>query len=80
MPVTELELQSFTEFVSRQMQHQSAASLEECLEQWRAERERDEVIADIRQSSADIEAGRVWTLEEADAEIRRRLGWPARTK
>lgn len=81
MPVTELELQSFTRFVAERMESNgNDLSLEECLDRWRAAQEREETIADIRHSIADIEAGRVWTLEEADAEIRHRLGWPTRTK
>lgn len=79
MPVTEAELKSFTEFVSQRMAEDSSLSLRDCLDRWQEEREREETIADMRQSLADIEAGRVRSLEEADVEIRRRLGWPART-
>ena len=80
MPVTEMELKSFTEFVSELMEGDNTLSLEECVHRWRAEQEREELLNDIRLSIADIEAGRVWTLEEVDAEIRLRRGWPAKSQ
>jgi hypothetical protein len=79
MSVTEMELKSFNEFVAEQMENGNTLSLEQCFDRWLAERERQELLQDIQLSIADIEAGRVWTLEEADAEIRRRLGWPAQS-
>jgi len=80
MPVTESELQSFTEFVSRQMENQSALSLEECLEQWRAEQERAETIAAVQRGVADMEAGRYQTLEEFDAGFRKEFGLAPRDR
>lgn len=80
MSVTTTELQNFTEFVAERIAADADLSLEDCLLQWRGEQEKAALSADVRASLADIEAGRVWTLEEADAEIRRRLGWPAQSQ
>lgn len=52
---------------------ESAMTLEDCIRLWRAEREEAETIAAISRGEEDIEAGRYSTLEEVDAEIRRRL-------
>lgn len=79
MPVTELELKSFTEFVSAQMELDDTLSLELCLDRWRAEQERAETIAAVKRGVADMEAGRFQTLEEFDAEFRKVFGLPPRT-
>lgn len=76
MPVTELELQNFTEYVTEQIAGDNAPSLEQCLNRWRAEREREETIAAIRRGAADADAGRVHSLEEVDREIRAKYGLP----
>jgi hypothetical protein len=38
MPMTESELRDFTEFAQRKLSNGGAASLERCLQEWRAER------------------------------------------
>ena len=48
MPVTQLELQNFTEYVTEQIADDNAPSLEQCLNRWRAEREREVTIASGR--------------------------------
>ena len=75
MPVTELELQSFTRFVAERMKSVgNDLSLEACLQRWRAEQEREETIAAIKRGVADMEAGRYQSLDEVDAEIRKKYG------
>ena len=78
MAVTQQELQSFTQFVAERMDGDSDVSLENCLALWRAEQERTETIAAIRHAEADIAAGRVYSLEQVDAEIRKKYGFRPR--
>ncbi|MFQ5731829.1 MAG: hypothetical protein ACE5KM_07730 [Planctomycetaceae bacterium] len=80
MPVTDQELQSFTRFVSEQMEQDNALSLEQCLDRWRAQQERAETIAAVRRGEADVAAGRVHSLDEVDAAIRKKYGFPPRTR
>ena len=79
MPVTELELQSFTRFVAERMESNgNDLSLEECLDQWRVAQEREETIAAVRRGVADMDAGRHRSLEEVDAAIRKKYGFRPR--
>lgn len=79
MVVTRDELVSFNEFVNKQMNNGSVAlSLEDCLYQWRAERDRAETIASVQRGVEDIEAGRWYSLDEMDQHIREELGFSPR--
>ena len=76
MPATLEELTSFSQFASERLSlGESLLSLEECLRQWRADRESQEVVADIQQSLDDVANGRVKPVGQAFDDVRRRLGW-----
>lgn len=75
MPTTFEEIESFRRFAQEQVHHSDPApTLEECLEMWRAAREREETIADVRRGVADMEAGRSYTLEEVERMFREEFG------
>lgn len=76
MSVAEMELKSFSEFVAEQIERDDTLSLQQCFDRWLAKRERAETIAAVREGVADAEAGRVYSLEEVDAEIRKKYGFP----
>ena len=70
------ELESFSRFASQKLCHgDELPSLEECLRQWRAECERDELMVAIEESLEDVAQGRVQSVEDAFADVRRQLGW-----
>ena len=76
MPATLEELKSFSQFASERLSlGESLLSLEECLRQWRADRESQEVVADIQQSLDDVANGRVKPVGQVFDDVRRRLGW-----
>ena len=76
MPATLEELESFSQFASERLSlGESLLSLEECLRQWRADRESQEVVADIQQSLDDVANGRVKPVDQAFDDVHRRLGW-----
>ena len=78
MQITLEELESFSQFASQQLhQNEVPSSLEECLRQWRVDRELQTTVADIEQSLDDIAQGRVKPVDQASDDVRRRLGWPA---
>jgi predicted transcriptional regulator len=64
MAVTQDDLQSFNEFASEKLKNGDAGSLEELVQQWRVDREREEVNAAIQRGIADVDAGRTRPLEE----------------
>lgn len=75
MPVTPKELDDFTRFAAERLSHgDSVPSLEECLRQWRADREFQETVADVRQSLDDCANDHVKPLDQAFDDVRRRLG------
>jgi hypothetical protein len=81
MPPIHQEVDRFAEFVKQKVSSEDAGpSLEECLRQWREEQELAETIESIKLGIADIEAGRVMSIEEAGRQIRANLGWPALDK
>jgi hypothetical protein len=53
---------------------------EALVRKWRAEREFEEACEDIREGLAGVEAGRIQSLEQFDAEFRARNGLPARRR
>lgn len=76
MPASLEELESFSRFATQKLSHgDERPSLEECLRQWRAECERDELVVSIEASLEDVEQGRVQSVEDAFADVRRQLGW-----
>lgn len=81
MPATIEELNEFTSFAREKLiADADGLSLEECLRAWRAAREEEETIAAIQAGLDDVAAGRVKTIAEVDAEIRRQHGWPPRNR
>ncbi len=78
MQVTLEELESFSRFASQRLRQNAVpSSLEECLRQWRAERELQATVADIEQSLDDVAPGRVNPVDQVFDDVRRRLGWRA---
>mgnify|MGYP003395115925 CR=1 FL=1 len=77
MPITPQELESFTQFAARRLSDgDTVPSLEECLQQWRADCERRELHEDVQASLEDYAAGRVKPLDQAFDDVRRQLGLP----
>ena len=77
MPITSQELESFTQFAARRLSDgDTVPSLEECLQQWRADCERRELQEDVRASLEDYAASRVKPLDQAFDDVRRQLGLP----
>lgn len=74
MAVTKEEMQDFNRFVEEKLSNGGAESLIELARQWEELRESEETIADILESEADIEAGRVHPAEEVFDDVRRKLG------
>ena len=66
-------LQSFHQFLGRQLESASAAliSPEQALALWREEQE---TIAAVREGLADVNAGRTKPLDQFDREFRQRHG------
>lgn len=75
MPVTRNDLRAFAQFADAKLNNGGAASLVELAGEWEAQRrEMEETAADIRQSHADIDAGRVSSVADAFVNIRQQLG------
>lgn len=74
MAVTQEDLQNFNRFASAKLASGETASLFDLVREWEAMRHGDESVAALRESHADAEAGRVKPLNQAFAEIRKRLG------
>jgi hypothetical protein len=68
------DLQDFQRFADERVRVGAVESLVELAGQWEAERrEIEATVADIRESHADIESGRVTNVADAFAEIRQVL-------
>ena len=76
MAVTKDDLQAFKCFADEKLANGGADSISDLVRQWEAQRESQETIADILESHADIEAGRVKPLDEAFADVRKKIGLP----
>ena len=74
MPLTRDELDSFHQFASARLDNGRVRSLEDGLRQWRAAREEEEAIADIREGLAQADAGLLRPFREVDAELRAKYG------
>ena len=73
--VTKEDLQNFHRFADLKLESGGANSLVDLADEWESRRgEMEETVADIRQSRADIEAGRVSSVSDAFADARRQLG------
>ncbi|MCG8450517.1 MAG: hypothetical protein MI725_13190 [Pirellulales bacterium] len=72
--VTKEDLQDFHRFAGQKLESGVASSLVDLAGEWESHRrEMEETVADIRQSHADIEAGRVSSVSDAFADARRQL-------
>ena len=75
MPITNEDLRDFHRFADEKIREGHAHSLVDLAGQWEARRrEAEETVSDIRQSHADIDAGRTAPVAEAFADARKRLG------
>ena len=64
-------LQSFHQFLGRQLESVALISPEQALALWREEQE---TIAAVREGLADVDAGRTKPLDQFDREFRQRHG------
>jgi hypothetical protein len=74
MAITREDLQDFNRFVDARLAGGDADSLLDLVREWQATREHEGSIAALRESHADAQAGRVKPLDEAFAEVRKKLG------
>jgi len=74
MAVTKEDLRDFTRFADEKLDNGGVNSLVELASEWESQRgEMEETVADIRQSHADIEAGRVASVADSFTEVRKQL-------
>lgn len=74
MPVTQIELESFNRYVTRQIQSGEERTLEDCLRMWRADADHAETIASIQRGMDEETANRIRPLAAVDAELRAKHG------
>jgi len=75
MAITKEDLRSFQRFADGKLENGGADSLVELAGEWEAQRrEMEDTVADIRESHADIEAGRVASVADTFADVRNQLG------
>jgi hypothetical protein len=77
MTITKAELHEFHQFAGDRLDRNGVQSLHELVSEWEAAREHQRSVAAIRESVAQYEAGLSLPVEEAFAEVRRKLGWDA---
>lgn len=81
MIFSQKDLDSFHQFASRAIALRGQGlSIDELVEQWRAEQEREETIESVRRGVEDADAGRVRSLAEVDKAIREKLAFPDRRR
>jgi hypothetical protein len=81
MSVTPQELDEFHSYVqSRLDQSNPPESLQECLDQWRRERDEEDVLNDIQVATTEIEAGMGLPLDQATHQLREELSWYGRSR
>lgn len=74
MSISSDDLRDFQRFADERVRVGSVESLVELAGQWEKQRrEMESTIADIRESHADIEAGRVQSAADAFADVRQQL-------
>lgn len=79
MPVTEADIEAFSEFAREQAANGgSEFTLTELVAKWQATREREEVNEAIRESLADIESGRAEPFLESQDQFRQERSLPPR--
>jgi len=75
MPITEDEIRGFADYAKRRLGNGGADSLEECLQQWRAEQIDSETVASIRRGLDQADAGQSRAFHEVDADIQKKYGF-----
>jgi predicted transcriptional regulator len=81
MPISQYDIDSFHSFATGELTNDNRnQSMEDLVERWRSQREEKETLASIQRGIEDADAGRVNSLDEVDANIRQKLGFPARSK
>ncbi len=69
------ELLDFVQFASQRVQSgDESSSLEELVKQWRRDHEYAAAVADVRQGMEDDAAGKAQPIDDAFADMRRKLG------
>lgn len=77
MPVTQRQLDSFHRFASQMLNNGGTdLSLEELVAHWRAQQERADVNACLRQATDDLKAGRHRPAHEVMEELRTKHNLP----
>lgn len=79
MAVTQDEIQAFTEFATARVNNGGAESMAHLFRDWLSAGERADVDQAIRESLADIDAGRTEPFFEEADEFRRSRSLPPRT-
>jgi len=81
MAVSLHDIDSFHDFAAEQLASGGQEeSLENLLVRWRAQQEEADTLASVQRGVEDAEAGRVRSLQEVDATIRSKLGFPAKSQ
>jgi hypothetical protein len=81
MRATLEQVDSFREFARRQLANGGAdLTIDELFDRWRQECELDATLQSVERSMAEFDAGLSQSLEDADADIRRQLGFAPRQR
>lgn len=83
-PITHEDLDRFRQFVMERSAQDSELTLGDLAKEFDAIREAEieveETVAAVNQGVKEFEEGKALPVDEAFAEIRRELGWPAQDK
>jgi len=80
MAISLQDIDSFHDFAAEQLANGGQEeSLENLLSRWRSQQEEAETLASVQRGIEDADAGRVQSLQEVDATIRSKLGFPAKS-
>lgn len=71
--ITKEELQEFHEFAGERLDQNGRQSLHDLVTEWESSRRHEQSVAAIRESVADLNAGRTVSVDEAFAEAERQL-------
>ena len=75
MSLTKADLQDFAQFADEKLNCGEIDSLSRLADEWEAlRREMESTVADIRQSHAEIDAGKVASVADSFANVRKQLG------
>ena len=75
MPVTNADIQAFTEFALVQVSSGKAESMPQLLEKWLDARESEHVVDAVTKGESEIARGGGKLVDQAFADIRKELGW-----